>query len=157
MCIRDSVKDFNQPFYGQEIPLIAEARKSTGRRWSVPLVRVVVEIDAEAASFARACVDRILSSTAEDLEVDLVGPWDTLADERRNVLTDPLRDLHAVAEWYRHESRVHLLSERPSSAFPSPFELQIPVQVAIGRTTITTLVRAIRKRLSLIHISEPTR
>ena len=152
----DDVKDFNQPFYAQEIPLIAEARKSTGRRWSVPLVRVVAEIDAETANFARACVDRILSSTAEDLEVDLVGPWDKLADERRNVLTDPLRDLHAVAEWYRHESRVHLLSERPSSAFPSPFELQIPVQVAVGRTTITTLVRTIRKRnLGVLEVPVP--
>jgi len=152
----DDVKDYNQPFYAQEIPLFAEARMSTGRQWAVPLVRVVVQINAEEAPLARACIDRILSSTAEDLEVDLVGPWDELADDRRNVLVDPLRDLHAVAEWYRHESRVRLLEERPSSAFPSPFELQVPVQVAVGRTTITTLVRAIRKRnLGVLDVPVP--
>ena len=152
----DDVKDYNQPFYAQEIPLIAEARTSTGRQWAVPLVRVVVQINTEEARFARACVDRILSSTAEDLQVDLVGPWDELADDRRHTLVDPLRDLHAVVEWYRHDNRVCLVKERPPSAFPSPFELQIPVQVAVGRTTVATLVRTIRKRnLGVLEVPVP--
>lgn len=149
----DVVRRYDSPHFAQRSPQIRGRRTSLGRQWSVPEVLAVVEIDAETARFARAAVDRLLASTHEDLGVVLVGPWDTLSDRRRRVLDDPLTELYLVREWYSGEGRVTLATERPRTAFPSPYLLELPVTVGVDNLFVESLLRMlIKQRLGMVSV-----
>lgn len=142
----DAVRRYDSPHFARRAPQIMGRRTSRGRQWEVPKVVAVVDVTAETARYARACVDRLLAGTEEDLAVILVGPWDTLHAERRRVLDDPTTEMYLVREWYHGEGRVTLATERPTSAFPSPFLLDVPVTAGVGDRSVEDLLRQLDKR-----------
>jgi hypothetical protein len=87
-------------------------------------------------------VDRLLASDVDDLRVVLVGPWDSLTGERRDILADPLLQLRLVAANYRSEPRVHLATTAPATVFPSPYRLDLPSSAGVGPSTVGELVAA---------------
>ncbi len=124
----------NHPHLADLMPQPRWLRRGAGRIWRVPLVTAVV---TGAGSFEciRTCVDRLLASTEHDLRVVLIGPWDSLVDERRDVLADPLLDERLVAATYRSEPRVRLATQAPETVFPSPYRLDVhPAPWASGPT-----------------------
>ena len=140
-----AVKHYDSPHFARRSPQISGRRTSLGRQWEVPKILAVVETDVASAKYARAAVDRLLTSTEEDLAVVLVGPWSALHDERRRVLEDPTTELYLVREWYAGEGRVVLTEDRPRTGFPSPYLLEVPVTVGADELFVESLLRSLVK------------
>ena len=148
----------NDVHFAQRMPIPRYRRRSENRVWEVPLVRAVVQIDAETAKYARNCVDRVLASTESDVQVDLVGPWSGLHDERRRVLADPMNELYLVREWFRSDPRVRFVETVPDRVFPSPFRLDLPVTVGLGPDSLRRMYRQIDgERLGAVRYFTPGR
>ncbi|HEY6739899.1 MAG TPA: glycosyltransferase, partial [Actinopolymorphaceae bacterium] len=126
------------------VPYPRERRRETGRIRSVPLVVAVVPVPSPESEggydLVQACVDRLLGGSEEDVRVVLVGDWHHLHDDRRDLFSDPLIDLRLLQARYRGDPRVLLAKEAPSTAFPSPFSLQVPPRWGFGRETLARLV-----------------
>jgi hypothetical protein len=91
------LRRYNRPFLADRMPHPRWLRRVGGSGWSVPLVRVVVEVDGQRLERVRAAVDAILRGHQRDLRVDLVGRWGSISQERVSPLADPGLDLRLVA------------------------------------------------------------
>lgn len=152
----DKVAWHNNVHFAQRMPIPRYRRTSANRTWEVPLVRAVVEFDMDTVSFVRPCVDRILNSTETDVQVDLVGPWELMTEERRRVLADPLNELYLVREWFRSDCRVRFCDNKPETVFPSPYRLDVPVTVGMTSDSVRDMYRyADQRRLGLVHFMAP--
>ncbi len=151
-----SVARVNNVHFAERMPIPRYPRRSMNRIWEVPLVRAVVEVRPESATFARQCVDRLLNQTLPDIQVDLVGPWSMLDEGRRRVLADPLVELRLVREWFRADSRVRFREEAPDTVFPSPFRLDVPVTVGLSPDSLQRMYRHIdANRLGSVRYRVP--
>ncbi len=147
----DALRRFNHPYLADLMPHPRWLRQGAQRSWAVPLVTAVV-VAAGSLELVRSCVDRLLASDEHDLRVILVGPWDTIADERRSVLVDPLLDPRLIEATYRSEPRVELALAAPDSVYPSPYRLTVPTTVGVGLSTVRKLVaEADRWRTGLLR------
>ncbi|GLU48607.1 hypothetical protein Nans01_29580 [Nocardiopsis ansamitocini] len=111
----------------------------------VPLVRAVVDVTGVRYELVRACVDRLLSCSETDLEVTLVADWDGAGDSGL--------EARLVQANYLSEPRVGFAPVAPRTGFPSPYLLELPVEVGVGRETVALLVaRAERSRAGLTEL-----
>lgn len=148
-----AVAHHNDAHFAQRMPIPRYRRSAQNRTWEVPLIRAVVSVDRDTAQYARQCVDRILSSTETDVQVDLVGPWGALHDGRRKMLADPMNELYLVREWFRSDNRVRFVEEAPTSVFPSPYRIDVPVTVGFGSDTLRRIYRRIDgNRLGVVRV-----
>jgi GT2 family glycosyltransferase len=136
----EQVTRYNRPFLADRIPFPRHWRRAGGPTWTVPLVEVVLPVAEDPVERVRATVDALLRGTEPDLRVTLVGPWDKLDDARVPVLTDPDQDLRLMAAYYKGESRVRLAADPPSSAFPTPYLLELPAAVDLAPDAVRSLV-----------------
>jgi glycosyltransferase involved in cell wall biosynthesis len=151
-----ALQRYNRPFLAARMPLPRWLRASGGAG-AVPLVTVVVEAGGQPLERVRVAVDSVLAGDERDVRVLLVGPWDTLDGQRVKVLADPQLDLRLIAETYRHEPRLRLVSEAPDSVFPSPYLLQLPAGCALSRGAVRRLVEcADSERLGLVRAGPAT-
>jgi GT2 family glycosyltransferase len=147
----DALRRFNQPHLADLMPQPRWLRRGVGRVWRVPLVSAVVPATGPF-EVMRTCVDRLLAGDEFDLRVHLVAPWDAITHERRSVLDDPLLDLRLLAATYRSDPRVVLATEAPDTVFPSPYRLDVPANIGVGRSTVRRLVAiADREKLGLVR------
>lgn len=126
----------NDVHFAQRMAIPRYRRKADNRIWEVPLLKVVTEVTAETAIYARPAIDRILNNTQTDVHVVLVGPWSELHDERRRMLADPMNELYLVKEWFRTDNRVIFAEEKPESVFPAPFRVDMPITVELSSESL---------------------
>ncbi|MEV0731214.1 glycosyltransferase family 2 protein [Polymorphospora sp. NPDC050346] len=156
MKAREQVARYNRPFLADRIPFPRNWRKVGGPTWTVPLVEVVVAVEDEPLERVRAAVDSVLRGAEHDVRVNLVGPWDRLDDSRVRVLADPLLDLRLIAATYHGEPRVRLVTERPTSAFPAPYLLELPAAYGLTPDALRHLVDlADRHQVGLVRVGPP--
>jgi hypothetical protein len=150
------LRRYNRPFLADRMPHPRWLRRVGGSGWSVPLVRVVVEVDGQRLERVRAAVDAILRGHQRDLRVDLVGRWGSISQERVSPLADPGLDLRLVAATYRSDPRVRLVEHPPDSGFPSPYLLRVPVSCGLAAGAVPRLVGyADRHRRCLVRVAPP--
>jgi hypothetical protein len=156
MRAREQVARWNRPFLADRIPYPRHWRKVGGPGWSVPLVEVVVAVADEPLERVRAAVDAVLRGTEHDVRVSLVGRWEDLGAGRVSVLTDPASDRHLIAATYRGEPRVRLVAERPVSAFPAPFLLDLPPACGLAVDSLRRLIDlADRHQVGVVRVNTP--
>ncbi|MEV0609383.1 glycosyltransferase [Polymorphospora rubra] len=156
MKAREQVARYNRPFFADRIPFPRSWRKVGGPTWSVPLVEVVLTVADEPLEVVRAAVDSVLRGVDHDVRVNLVGPWDRLDDSRVRVLADPLLDLRLIAATYHGEPRVRLVTERPASAFPAPYLLDLPATYGLAPDALRRLIDlADRHQVGLVRVDPP--
>lgn len=156
MTVGAQLRRYNQPYLAERMAQARWLRRTPGRLWAVPLVVAVVEVAGQPLELVRACVDRLLASDEADLRVRLVGDWDRLSEDRRSILADPDLELRLIAESYRADLRVELVTEAPRSAFPSPYLLKVPVHLGVGRHTVRRLLaEADRSQDGLLRLLAP--
>src|SRR5690606_7126938 len=135
------------------MPLPRWLRRVGGSRWAVPLVTVVMSVDRQPLERVRAAVDSVLAGDETDLEVALIGPWRSIDDRRRVLLSDPQLELELIAASYRSDPRVRKLECAPASVFPSPYLLRVPVTCGLARPAIRRLLDyADQERLGLVRV-----
>ncbi|GLW05129.1 hypothetical protein Misp01_02590 [Microtetraspora sp. NBRC 13810] len=144
MRMRDKtpIDRVSHAFIADRVPAYRWLRSHPARRWKVPYVQVVVE--AAGYDDVRAGVDAVLAGTVADVTVELTGPWDTLAPERRAPLTDPDLDLALIHGHYAHEPRVHLVTDAAPTF--APFRLVLPAGWAPGEDTLARLLDLAREQ-----------
>ncbi|MGA9748871.1 MAG: glycosyltransferase [Nocardioides sp.] len=141
---QDQVNRYNRPFVTDRVPDLRHWR-TKGRSYSVPWVSAVVDARGATLEAVRHSVDALLTASFHDLEVELVGPWSSLDDERRSPLADPDRELRLVHAEYVGEGRVRWVEDVAGSAFPAPFRLLLPTGWAPERETVARLAREMSK------------
>ena len=105
-----AVMRYNSAFIPHLMPLPSTyRRRASGRTWPIPLVTAQVVVGDASFEVTRACVDRLLSCSVEDLRVELVGDWGRLRDERRSLLDDPDLELRLIQANYVGDPRVRLV------------------------------------------------
>lgn len=134
-----ALRRYNRPHLADRMPQPRWLRKTGGSAWSVPLAVVAVEVAEQPLERVRTAVDAILRGADRDLRVDLVGPWDRLAVEPRDVLSDPHLDLRLLAATYDSDPRVRLAASIPDP-FPSPYLIVLPPTVVIASDAIGRLI-----------------
>ncbi len=140
MRAQEQIARYRLAFLADLVPYPRHWRKAGGTAWSVPLVEVVVAVDHEPLERVRAAVDSVLRGAERDVRVNLVGPWDQLDRGRVPALTDPQLDLRLIAATYRGEPRVRFVTERPESAFPSPYLLELPASYGLAPDALARLI-----------------
>lgn len=156
MRAREQVARYNRPYHADRIPFPRHWRRTGGPIWSVPLVEVVTAVADQPLERVRAAVDSVLRGTEPDVRVNLLGPWDQLDDARVPVLRDPRLDLRLIAASYQAEPRVRLVTERPDSAFPAPYLLELPVGCGLAADGVRRLVDlADRHQAGAVRIDPP--
>lgn len=150
------VAGINDVYFAQRMPIPRYRRKADNRVWEVPLIKIVTEVSAETARYARPAIDRILNSTQTDIHVVLVGPWSELHDGRRKLFDDPFGELRLVREWFRSDSRVIFADEVPESAFPAPFRIDMPITAGVESRSVHDMYRRIDlSRLGAVRYFTP--
>lgn len=125
------------------IPAYRWLRSHPGRQWKVPFVEAVVDATGAGYEDVRATVDALLAGTVPDVRVTLVGPWDTLARDRRAPLKDPNLDLVLVQGHYAHEGRVRLAVD--DAVEPAvPYVLRVPAGWVPGVDSLARLLDVAR-------------
>ena len=148
-----ALQRYSRPFLADLMPHPRWLRKAGGSAWAVPLVTVVMHVDGQPLEMVRAGVDALLRSEETDLRVLLVGPWETVREERRRLLDDPVLELRLIAATYRSDPRVRLVNRSPNSAFPSPYLLTLPVTAGLAPAAIRHLIEtADRHQAGLVRV-----
>jgi GT2 family glycosyltransferase len=141
----EEVTAYNDPFLADRVPNL-RAKRRPGRHYTVPYVDVVLDVRGQPHAAVTTVVDALLDSTLPDLVVTLLGEWDSLTDERRSPLDDPLLALRIVQATYRSEQRVRLLAALPDGRPDAAFRLHLPSAAwAPGRRTLAELVLHVEK------------
>ncbi|MCG5217589.1 glycosyltransferase family 2 protein [Streptosporangium soli] len=122
----DRVSRYNRVFVTDRVAHMRWVRTHPRRQWLVPYLEVVVDAVGATYEDTKATVDGILASTLYDLRVTIVGPWDTLTEDRRKPQDSPNIDLLLVHGLYRNDGRVRYLERSPRSAAPAPYRLVCP-------------------------------
>jgi glycosyltransferase involved in cell wall biosynthesis len=152
MRMRDKtpIDRVSHAYIADRIPSYRWLRSHPARAWKVPYIQVVVE--AGGYDEVRATVDGVLAGTLPDITVELVGPWETLAPERRAPLTDPDLDLALIHGHYTHEPRVRLASAEPPPALfgtdspAGPYRLKLPAGWVPGEDSLARLLDLAREQ-----------
>ncbi|SCE70768.1 glycosyltransferase [Micromonospora mirobrigensis] len=153
MRAREQVQRYNRPFLADRMPYPRWLRKVGGTGWSVPLVDVRLTVGDGSLERIRTAVDAILGGDEPDLVLHLVGPWDRLDEGRRRVLADPELDLRLIAETYRGDPRVRLVTEAPADPFPAAWRLDVSTRHGLGPHAVGRLVElADREQVGLVEL-----
>lgn len=129
------------------VPYPQTFRPAGGRTWAVPLVTAVVPA-AGPYELVRTCVDRLLGGDESDLQVLLVGAWNTVDGGG-----PAAGELRLLAAEYRAEARVRLVTTEPDSAFPAPYLLRVPARLGVGPGTVRALVAAAERwQVGLVRV-----
>jgi glycosyltransferase involved in cell wall biosynthesis len=146
MQSRAAIMRYNSAFIPHLMPLPNTYRRlASGRTWPIPLVTAQVVVGDASFEVTRACVDRLLSCSEEDLRVELVGDWGRLRDERRSLLDDPDLELRLIQANYVGDPRVRLRTEPVTSAYPSPYLVNVSPYWGVGYGTVSTLIRKLNQ------------
>ncbi|MFD0656766.1 hypothetical protein [Thermocatellispora tengchongensis] len=136
----DRVSRYNRVFVPDRVAHMRWQRTHPKRQYLVPYVEVVVDATGASYEDTRATVDGVLAGSLHDLQVTLVGPWSTLAEDRRSPQYSPNLDLLLVHGLYRHDGRVRYVERLPESAAPTPYRLTCPPGWVPGPDSLRRMV-----------------
>ncbi|MDF5757476.1 glycosyltransferase family 2 protein [Spongiactinospora sp. TRM90649] len=136
----EAVSRYNRVFVPDRVPHMRWQRTHPRRQYLVPYLDVVVEAAGADYEDVRATVDGVLASDLPDLRVTLVGPWESLAEDRRSPQHSANLDLLLVSGLYRNDGRVRYVELAPRTAAPVPYRLVCPPGWVPGRETLRRLV-----------------
>jgi GT2 family glycosyltransferase len=122
---RDETIRYMSAFRNDRVADSRYRRHSPGRQFTVPRLRVSVDVAAATFEQARATLDGVLANVDVDLVCTCTGPWDSLEGAYRSPLDEPMRELRMIAAEFRGDARVHL-STAPAAPYPSPYTLDVP-------------------------------
>lgn len=144
MRMRDKqpIDRVSHAFVADRIPAYRWLRGHPGRQWKVPYVAAVVT--AGSYEETRDVVDAVLACTVPDVEVVLVGPWDSLSLERRSPLRDPQLDLVLLRGHYAHEGRVRLAGSSAGVSPAVPYVWRLPGGWVPGEDSLAMLLDVAR-------------
>ncbi|QVQ52537.1 glycosyltransferase [Spiractinospora alimapuensis] len=121
---------------------------STAR--GVPLVRAVVPVSGAPFERVRDCLDHVLAANERDLHVTAVHAPSTHPRD------DGDWELRLTQAHFMDERRVTFSAVAPTTAFPSPYLLELPVDWALAPHTVTKmLAHADRTRAGLVELTVP--
>jgi glycosyltransferase involved in cell wall biosynthesis len=156
MRARGEIARCRLAFLADLVPYPRHWRRVGGTTWTVPLVELAVAVGDEPLERVRATVDTVLKGTERDVRVNLVGPWDRLEPARVPALSDPQLDLRLIAATYRGEPRVRLVTERPESAFPSPYLLELPAGCGLAPDSVQRLIEHLdQQQAGVVRVVPP--
>jgi GT2 family glycosyltransferase len=156
MMMRDGeqIRRYNQVFVPDHIPHMRWLRTHPRRQWLVPYAEVVVEAAGASYEDTRATVDGFLASSLNDIQITLVGPWNSIKEDRRNPLDSPDLDLLLVRGLYRNEPRVRYAEHVQDTAAPSPYRVRCPAGWVPGPETMRRLVdQAVQHGYGLVSVA----
>lgn len=107
----EQVNRYNDPYLADLVPTMRPKRNKRGRTYQVPYLEVVVP--AGPADETIRVVDSLLDGDVPDLRVTIVGPWDSVHEDRVQPVEDPVLETRLVHRSYLHEPRVRLASAAP--------------------------------------------
>jgi len=107
----EQVNRYNDPYLADLVPTMRPKRNRRGRTYQVPYLEVVVP--AGPADETIRVVDSLLDGDVPDLRVTVVGPWDSVHEDRVQPVEDPVLETRLVHRSYLHEPRVRLASAAP--------------------------------------------
>ncbi|RYB89414.1 glycosyltransferase family 2 protein [Nocardioides glacieisoli] len=102
----EQVNRYNDPYLADLVPTMRPKRNKRGRTYQVPYLEVVVP--AGPADETIKVVDSLLDGDVPDLLVTVVGPWDSVHEDRVQPVEDPVLETRLVHRSYLHEPRVRL-------------------------------------------------
>ncbi len=119
----EEVNRYNDPYLADLVPTMRPKRNKRGRTYQVPYLDVVVP--AGPADDTIRVVDALLDGDVPDLRVTVVGPWDSVHEDRVQPVEDPVLETRLVHRSYLHEPRVRLYLSAPP-VFDAEFVLTLP-------------------------------
>lgn len=126
------------------LPLPMFRLQNTGRRWAVPLVRVVVEPGPQAGDWSDGdtetlllTVDSVLASDVTDLAVTVVTGGSELP--------------RWWLDYVEHETRVDVADTLPDSGFPSPFTVVTRPGVRFSTDTISRGLALLSEEVRMVQ------
>lgn len=147
---------YRRPFVANRVPTFRYMRTRRGLTWEVPFVEVVVDVSEASLEAATNTVAALLGGSLSDIAVTLVGPWDSLTEDRVSPLEDPLLDLRLIRESFRGESRVRFATAPEPSAAPVPFRLTMPAGYSVAPDCLWELTDLAEKmRVGRVNMTIP--
>lgn len=126
----DEIKRERTGLAANLLPIPLFRPQNVGRQWTVPEVRVVIDVADAAPEEVQATIDSVLASAHTDLAVVLPG-----ASRLPRWLLDYLRD----------DTRVALVDDAPSSGFPSPVTAHVSAGVVLDPSSVTRALERLRE------------
>lgn len=146
----------NRPYLADLVPTLRLARRGVARQWTVPYVDVVIDANGAGHEAVCASVDAALDGGVPDVRVTLLGPWDELGGQRRDVLTEELVDARLTRVHYRGEGRVRFATSAGRDSFPVPFRFTCRAGWRVHPGALSRLVRwADAQRLAAVTLDLP--
>lgn len=116
----------------------------------VPLVRAVVPVAGAPFEQVRDCLGYVLAADERDLQVTAVYPTTAHSTDGGDW------ELRLTQAHFMDERRVTFSAVAPTTAFPSPYLLELPVDWALAPHTVTKmLAHADRTRAGLVELTVP--
>ncbi len=140
---RDAGTRYRMPYVSNRVPDFHLRRKRPDLQWEVPLVDVVVPAGDHTLEEVDATVSALLTGTTPDLRLWLVGPWDSLHEDRRSPLDEDILDLRLVRETFRGDPRVRFVGTAPDRDARVPFRLSVAAGAALTADALRDLVKEI--------------
>ncbi|MCF6378604.1 glycosyltransferase family 2 protein [Nocardioides KLBMP 9356] len=107
----EQVNRYNDPYLADLVPTMRPKRNKRGRTYQVPYLEVVVP--AGPADDTIRVVDSLLDGDVPDLRVTVVGPWESVHEDRVQPVEDPVLETRLVHRSYLHDPRVRLATSAP--------------------------------------------
>ena len=126
----DEIKRERTGLAANLLPIPMFRPQNTGRQWTVPQVRVVVETAGAAPEDVQVTVDSVLAQAHTDLAVVLPG-----------AAALP-RWLH---DYIGSDARVTALEEAPESGYPSPVTARVSAGLTLETTALTRALEHLRE------------
>ncbi|MEU3016668.1 glycosyltransferase family A protein [Nocardiopsis sp. NPDC007018] len=140
---RDAGTRYRMPYVANRVPDFHLRRKHPERQWEVPLVDVVLDAAGHTLEEVDATAAALLSGTTPDLRLWLVGPWDSLDEDRRSPLDEEHLDLRLVRETFRGDPRVRFVADAPQRDPRVTFRLTVSAGTAPSPDALRDLVKEI--------------
>ena len=103
----EQVNRYNDPYLADLVPTMRPKRNRRGRAYQVPYLEVVVP--AGPADDTIRVVDSLLDGDVPDLRVTVLGPWESVHEDRVQPVEDPVLETRLVHRSYLHDPRVRLV------------------------------------------------
>jgi glycosyltransferase involved in cell wall biosynthesis len=148
-------KAYRRPRIANRVPELDLKRPRAARGWETPLADIVIDTGNAPAPVIESTVDKLLTGTAPDIRVTLIGDWPAPHESRHAMLDDPDLDARLLIESLRGDDRVHFTA-RFTPDPKVPYVIRMPAAARPGPDAVTALVDyANRHRLGLVEVAAP--
>lgn len=127
----DEIKRERVGLAANRLPIAMFRPANVGRRWAVPMLKVVVDATSATDADTLVTIDSVLASGLTDLMVCVSN-----AEANSGWLRD----------YFAHDVRVEFVDGPVATGFPSPFTALVPAATGVGRDSLGQLIALCRAR-----------